>query len=178
MHVHACTRAHTHTHTHTLTQNPTNKPHKTKPAGSKTHSSNTSPPKKGGRLEQNPWRSALDLNDRLWACGKEQPKQRNSQSKGASLSGLYAFKRRLWGLKASLRTDSNDGLPGTVMQGGILACAEAPSHFSQNTHEGGNLLHLLLKLIKIISYHFRKLLRWNPWDPNGASFLGRIAKNS
>ena len=122
MHVHACTRAHTHTHTHTLTQNPTNKPHKTKPAGSKTHSSNTSPPKKGGRLEQNPWGSALDLNDRLWACGKEQPKQRNSQSKGASLSGLYAFKRRLWGLKASLRTDSNDGLPGTVMQGGILAC--------------------------------------------------------
>lgn len=30
--------------------------------------------------------------------------------------------------------------------------AEAPSHFSQNTHIGGNLLHLLIKpvLIKII----------------------------
>ena len=92
-----CMSTHTQIHT-THTQNPTKKPHKTKSAGSKSHTSSMSPPKEEDRPEEKPQGSALDMNDSKQAlnvCGKEHPKQRNSQSKGTSLSGVDAFKRRL-----------------------------------------------------------------------------------
>lgn len=145
-------RMSTHTQIHTThTQNPIKKPHETKSAGSKSHSSSMNPPKEEDRLEEEPGGSALDMDDfkqALHGCGKEQPGQRSIP--------LWSkcFYRKALPLKGSLRTACDAGLPGTVAQGGILAFPRGtPSFLSEHTR-GWQPTHLLIKPIQIFLLSF------------------------
>lgn len=148
---------HAHTNTHnTHTHNPIKKPHETKSARSKSHSSSMSPPKEEDRPEEKPRGSALDMSDSKHALhgveksslSKEQPEQRRIP--------LWSkcFYRKALLLKGSLRTACDAGLPGTVAQGGILAFPRGtPSFLSEHTR-GWQPTHLLIKPIQIFLLSF------------------------